>query len=89
MPRNYLKKATLTSKSDASETKKIVRDILDDIEAGGDAKALEYAAKFDRYTGEISCRPRPSKPRRRRCQTNCAEILSSRTPTSKSSPRHN
>jgi sulfopropanediol 3-dehydrogenase len=53
MPREYLKKATLTSKSDASETKKIVREILDDIEAGGDAKALEYAAKFDRYEGEI------------------------------------
>lgn len=53
MPREYLKKATLTSKSDASETKQIVREILDDIEAGGDAKALEYAAKFDRYEGEI------------------------------------
>jgi len=53
MPREYLKKATLTSKSDASETKKVVRDILDDIEAGGDAKALEYAAKFDKYEGEI------------------------------------
>ncbi len=53
MPREYLKKATLTSKSDASETKKIVREILDDIEAGGDAKALEYAAKFDQYDGEI------------------------------------
>ncbi len=53
MPREYLKKATLTSKSDASETKKVVREILDDIEAGGDAKALEYAARFDRYEGEI------------------------------------
>ncbi|MDU8946039.1 histidinol dehydrogenase [Ovoidimarina sediminis] len=53
MPREYLKKATLTSKSDASETKRIVRGILDDIEAGGDAAALEYAAKFDKYEGEI------------------------------------
>ena len=41
MRREYLKKATLTSKSDASETKDIVRAILDDIETGGDAKALE------------------------------------------------
>ncbi|KIC42159.1 histidinol dehydrogenase [Ruegeria sp. ANG-R] len=57
MPREYLKKATLTSKSDASETKKIVREILDDIEAGGDAKALEYAAKFDQYDGEIILSP--------------------------------
>lgn len=53
MPREYLKKATLTSKSDASETKRIVRGILDDIEAGGDAAALEYARKFDNYDGEI------------------------------------
>ncbi len=53
MAPHYLKKATLTSQSDASETKAIVRDILDSIEAGGDAKALEYAAKFDRYDGPV------------------------------------
>ncbi len=53
MPREYLKKATLTSKSDASETQEIVKSILDDIEARGDAAALEYAAKFDKYDGEI------------------------------------
>ena len=53
MPREYLKKATLTSRSDASETREIVRGILDDIEAGGDAKALEYAAKFDQYDGNV------------------------------------
>ena len=49
----YLKKAPLHSRSDATETREIVRNILDDIEAGGDAKALEYAAKFDNYDGEI------------------------------------
>jgi sulfopropanediol 3-dehydrogenase len=44
MTREYLKKATLTSaKSDASDVHAIVKGILDDIEAGGDAKALEYA----------------------------------------------
>lgn len=53
MTREYLKKAALTPKSDASETHKIVQGILDDIEAGGDAKALEYAAKFDRYEGNV------------------------------------
>ena len=57
MPRDYLKKATLTSKSDASETHKIVQGILDDIEQGGDAKALEYAAKFDKYEGSIILSP--------------------------------
>ncbi|MEM0978150.1 MAG: histidinol dehydrogenase [Pseudomonadota bacterium] len=51
MARNYLKKATLTAKSDASETHEIVKSILADIEAGGDAKALEYALKFDKYDG--------------------------------------
>ncbi|SFR59300.1 histidinol dehydrogenase [Litoreibacter janthinus] len=53
MTREYLKKASLTSRSDASETHKIVTDILSDIEKGGDAKALEYAAKFDRYHGNV------------------------------------
>ncbi|MEO0542609.1 MAG: histidinol dehydrogenase [Pseudomonadota bacterium] len=51
MPRDYLKRASLTPKSDASETQKIVRDILADIEARGDVAALEYAAKFDKYEG--------------------------------------
>lgn len=53
MPVTYLKKATLTSQSDASDTHKIVQSILDDIEEGGDAKALEYAAKFDKYDGPV------------------------------------
>ncbi len=53
MTREYLKKATLTSESDAGETNKIVQSILDDIEAGGDAKAMEYAAKFDKYDGPV------------------------------------
>lgn len=57
MPREYLKKATLTAKSDASEVKEIVQGILDDIEAGGDAAALEYAAKFDKYEGDILLTP--------------------------------
>ncbi|WP_085309303.1 histidinol dehydrogenase [Planktotalea arctica] len=53
MPREYLKKATLTSSSDASQVHETVKTILADIEAGGDAKALEYAAKFDRYEGSV------------------------------------
>ncbi|GGE62045.1 histidinol dehydrogenase [Actibacterium pelagium] len=61
MPREYLKKATLTSKSDASETKKIVRGILDEIEAGGDEAALAYAKKFDNYEGEILLSPEAIK----------------------------
>ena len=53
MAREYLKKATLTSKSDATEVREIVNNILTDIEAGGDASALEYAAKFDNYDGNV------------------------------------
>ena len=53
MAREYLKKATLTSTSDASNVHELVAGILNDIEAGGDAKALEYAAKFDKYEGSV------------------------------------
>ena len=53
MTRTYLKKATLTAQSNASDVSETVKSILDDIEAGGDAIALEYAAKFDGYEGNI------------------------------------
>ncbi len=49
----YLKKAPLHSRSNDTKTQNIVRDILSEIEEGGDEKALEYAAKFDNYDGEI------------------------------------
>jgi len=57
MNRTYLKKAALTPKSDAHETHRVVQDILNDIETGGDAKALEYAAKFDQYDGNVLLTP--------------------------------
>lgn len=53
MPREYLKKSTKTARSDASEVHETVKLILSEIQAGGDAKALEYAAKFDRYEGSV------------------------------------
>jgi len=53
MARNYLKKAKLTSKSDASDVHDTVVKILADIEEGGDAAALQYAAKFDNYDGNV------------------------------------
>ncbi|MDG1737219.1 MAG: histidinol dehydrogenase [Paracoccaceae bacterium] len=49
----YLKKATLTAESDATKTHEIVSGILSAIEAGGDAAAMEYAAKFDQYEGNV------------------------------------
>ena len=53
MTREYLKKATLTSASGASDVHEAVVGILRDIEQGGDSKAIEYAAKFDRYEGSV------------------------------------
>ncbi len=57
MPREYLKKASLTSASGASDVSEIVSTILNEIEAGGDAAALAYAAKFDKYEGNIILTP--------------------------------
>jgi sulfopropanediol 3-dehydrogenase len=53
MTLDYLKKATLTSTSDASDVHETVKTILNDIEAGGDKAALDYAAKLDQYEGSI------------------------------------
>lgn len=49
----YLKKAALTSTSDASNVNEIVQGILSDIENGGEDAAKKYAAKFDRYEGSV------------------------------------
>jgi sulfopropanediol 3-dehydrogenase len=51
--REYLKKAAKTAMTDAGDVRETVQKILDDIEAGGDKAALEYAAKFDNYKGSI------------------------------------
>ncbi|WP_419913054.1 histidinol dehydrogenase [Hoeflea sp.] len=53
MPRAYLKKAPVTPTSETTDVRATVQEILDDIEAGGDQKALEYAAKFDNYDGSV------------------------------------
>ena len=53
MARDYLKKATKTAMTDASDVRETVQTILNEIEAGGDEAALRYAAKFDQYEGSI------------------------------------
>lgn len=53
MTRTYLKKASLTAESGASDVHDVVKGILTDIEAGGDDAALKYARKFDTYDGNI------------------------------------
>ena len=57
MARQYLKKAEMTSRSDASDVNKIVTDILTDIETRGEDAAMEYAAKFDNYDGAVILSP--------------------------------
>jgi sulfopropanediol 3-dehydrogenase len=57
MAREYLKKAILTAQSGASDVHDTVKGILSDIEAGGDDAAREYAAKFDKYDGNIILSP--------------------------------
>lgn len=49
----YLKKAPKTSTTDASDVRETVQKILDEIEAGGEEAAKEYAAKFDKYDGNV------------------------------------
>lgn len=49
----YLKKAVKTSTTDAGDVRETVQSILDDIENGGEESAKIYAAKFDRYEGNI------------------------------------
>ena len=49
----YLKRAVKTAAQDQGDVRHVVQDILDQIEAGGEAVALEYAAKFDKYEGNL------------------------------------
>ena len=49
----YLKKASRKATDDSGDVRATVQSILDEIEAGGDAAAQKYAAKFDRYEGNI------------------------------------
>ena len=49
----YLKKAARKATDDSGDVRATVQAILDEIEAGGDDAALRYAAKFDRYDGNV------------------------------------
>ncbi len=49
----YLKKAAKRATDDAGDTAAAVAAILQEIEAGGEAAALRYAAEFDRYGGNV------------------------------------
>jgi len=49
----YLKKADKSATTGEGDTRKVVSQMLEDIEAGGEEKAIEYASKLDNYTGNI------------------------------------
>lgn len=51
--RKYLKRASKTSTTDATDVRQTVETILSEIESGGDAVALDYARKFDQYEGNV------------------------------------
>lgn len=53
MAREYLKKASKTSRTDAASVTETVREILDEIQSGGDEAAMRFATKFDNYSGPV------------------------------------
>ena len=48
----YLKKASKTPATGTDETRKIVTEMLSNIEQGGEAEALRYSRELDGYEGE-------------------------------------
>ncbi|MBO6815629.1 MAG: histidinol dehydrogenase [Rhizobiaceae bacterium] len=54
---SYLKKATKTPATGEDETRKIVSEMLSEIENGGEEVARAYGEKLDNYTGNIVVTP--------------------------------
>ena len=53
MPREYLKKATKSARTDAADVSQTVSAMLSDIEQGGEDAARRYATQLDGYDGPI------------------------------------
>ena len=53
----YLKKADKSATTGEDDTRKIVAQMLAEIEAGGEEKAIEYATRLDNYSGNIVVTP--------------------------------
>ncbi len=53
----FLKKAEKTAATGEDDTRKIVADMLAEIEAGGEEKAIEYNHKLDNFTGNVIVTP--------------------------------
>ena len=57
----YLKKAEKSAATGEDDTRKIVAQMLSEIEAGGEEKAKEYAAKLDNYDGNAAASAKVSQ----------------------------
>ena len=53
MATSYLKKAAMSATTGEDNTREIVSNMLAEIEAGGEEKALEYTKKLDNFEGNI------------------------------------
>ncbi len=53
MTTEYLKKAEKSASTGEDDTRKIVSQMLTEIEAGGEKKAMEYAQTLDNFSGNI------------------------------------
>ena len=49
----YLKKASRTPDTESGNARKVVEEMLGEIERRGEAAVREYAGKLDRWTGDI------------------------------------
>ena len=53
----YLKRASKTAATGEADVRATVQAMLDEIEAGGEAKAADYARRLDQWDGEIVVSP--------------------------------
>jgi len=61
----YLKKATKSPESETGAARKVVTEMLAEIERGGETAVRDYASKLDRWSGDIVVSPREIERRTR------------------------
>jgi sulfopropanediol 3-dehydrogenase len=65
MSLDYLKRAAKTPETETATARKVVEDMLAEIERRGEAAVREYAEKLDRWTGDIVVTPGEAERRTR------------------------
>jgi sulfopropanediol 3-dehydrogenase len=61
----YLKRATKTPASETDTARKVVAEMLAEIERGGEAAVRDYALKLDQWSGDIVVPPQEIERRTR------------------------